>query len=83
MRKVTNDGFTRWNKSWNDLLKCRFQMSVKSKADRKDTIRRGLRSAGEKNLFTDGDAFAIETTDIKRLSRYHMEDVFVCLMVQI
>jgi len=50
-------------------------MSVETKAQREESIGRGLRSTAEEEMFTDNDAFKIETTDIKRLSRYHMEDV--------
>ena len=51
-------------------------MPVKSKAKREEAIRRGLCSAAEEKLFTDDDAFfPIETADIKRLSRFHMEYV--------
>jgi len=54
-------------------------MLVETKAQREEAIGQGLRSTAEEELFTDDDAVKIGTTDIKRLSRYHMEDV-LCLL---
>ena len=75
VRKVTNEKFAKGNSTWNDPLKCRFQMPVKSKAEHEEAIERGLHSAAEENLSTENDTFTTKITNIKRLPRYHMEDI--------
>ena len=48
------------------------------KGSRHDSTGLGLRSAAAPDLLVDDDAYKVETTNVKRLSRLHWEDLLQC-----
>jgi hypothetical protein len=71
----TTDEFDKWEKQWVRQIRSRFQdWSVNSK-DLVDNIGLGLRSDTKDDIFVDDDARLCRVTDIRRLSRYHFEDI--------
>ena len=56
-------------------MRVRFQRKQITAAEREEDLGRGLRSSRADNLFVDDEAFNVETTDVRRLSRYHWEDL--------
>ena len=65
----------KFDKTFTKQINWRFQRKVLSKEERDDLLGRGLRSSVEDDLFVDESAATANTTNIKRTSRYHEEDI--------
>eukprot|EP00560_Eucampia_antarctica_P008311 CAMPEP_0197825644 /NCGR_PEP_ID=MMETSP1437-20131217/2695_1 /TAXON_ID=49252 ORGANISM="Eucampia antarctica, Strain CCMP1452" /NCGR_SAMPLE_ID=MMETSP1437 /ASSEMBLY_ACC=CAM_ASM_001096 /LENGTH=331 /DNA_ID=CAMNT_0043425733 /DNA_START=250 /DNA_END=1242 /DNA_ORIENTATION=- len=74
--KIDNAGFEKYYAKMKRQIDHRFKRINVTAAERKDAIGLGLRSSKpkEESIF-DNEALMAETTNIKRLSRYHWEDL--------
>ena len=65
----------KFNKTFTKQINWRFQRVLLSREERDDQLGRGLRSSVEEDLLIDDDGAMANTTNIKRTSRYHIEDI--------
>ena len=69
--------FNKWEKKFNEQMRVCFQRRQVSHASRVDNSGRGLRSAGRDEMLFDDEAAMVETTDIRRLTRYPFEKLLL------
>ena len=67
--------WSRFDQTFTKQINWRFQRTVLTRDERDEQLGRGLRSSVEDELLIDDDGANANTTNIKRTSRYHIEDI--------